>query len=458
MKKLIQKNLGERGSFRRNSLIMSSGAIINIIIAFVLTPIVTRIYDQKEFGVFYIFSSIVAISTLIINGMYPHALVVPKERKDFLALLKLCFMMTGIGIIIFSLFILVGGHWFLELIHGEQIGNYIYLMPVALLFSSLNVIFINWNVRRKEFKKNASSNVASSLVAKGTQIGYGTLLYDTFPGLIFSDIIAKIIGTIILFSKNMKAEFIYFKSISKKDVISSAKEYDKYPKFVLMGNFINRFTGDIPLYILSSFFGLGAVGAFGFANQMLSIPYNVIGNSIAPVYFQRANELYQKNKKALQDFTISSYNKMLLLGGLAFGFIFGFGDIVFKLVFSSEWQLAGQIARVLSIFYIFKLISSPFSRIFRVVRKEEYGMYINILIAMSRIVGIGVGILFKDILMTILFFSIGNIIGYFSTNLMVFKAINIHVKKILLSSLGKIVGIYSAFYIFRIVLVFFGVL
>ncbi len=449
MKKNIKKYIGEKGSFRRNSLIMSSGAMVNVLIAFFLMPIVTRLFDKKEFGVFYIFSSIVAISTLIINGMYPHALVVPKERKDFLALLKLCFVMTGVGIVIFSLFIIVGGQWFLKLINGEEIGNYIYLLPISLLFSTLNVIFINWNVRRKEFKKNASSTIVSSITMKGTQIAYGTMVSGSFPGLIFSDIATKLSATIALASKKMKNDLDSFKSISNENLKKIAKEYIKYPTFLLSANFVNKFSGDIPLYLFSTYFGLGAVGAFGFANQMLNIPFTIIGNSIAPVYFQRANELFHQDIDRLRHFTLSSYHKMLILGCLAFGFIFAFGDLIFRFVFGTDWMLAGQMAMILSAYYVFKLISSPFARIFRVVRKEEITLSVNVFLAVLRILSMIVAIYFKSVFIAVGFFSLANLIGYTYNNLQVFKVLEIDRNIILKKTIFISIPIFTGFFLLR---------
>jgi len=426
--------------------------MINIFAAFFLTPIGTRIYSKEEVGVFYIYASIVAISTLVINGMYPHAIVVPKFKRDFLALLKLCFILTFIGISIFSLFILFCGTWFLELIHGEEIGNYMYLLPLSLFLSTINIVFINWNIRRKEFKKNASSNVALSVTSKTVQIGYGTYIVGSFSGLIYAEIISKFIGTIILGAKNMVRELRYLKLIGYNDIKKAFIDFKKYPLFILPGNFMNKFTADIPLYILSSFFGIGAVGAFGFANQMLSIPYNVIGNSIAPVYFQRANELYHNNIETFQDFTKTSYYKMLYIGVLAFGFIFAFGDILFGFIFSEQWELAGQIARILSVYYIFKIIASPFTRIFRVVRKEELGLFINIIVAMLRVISIYLGVKTGDFLIAMIYFSIGNLIAYMITNMLVFKSIEMFTMKLLVKSLLIIGFVLFFFYMLRVLI------
>jgi len=455
LKKLFSKYTGDKGSFRRNSLIMSSGAIVNIVVAFILTPIVTRLFSQEEFGIFYIYASIVAIASLVINGMYPHAFVVPKYKRDFLALLKVCFTLTFGGLLFFYLCIFLFGDWFCSILSAEAIIPFKYLLPIGLLVTTLNILFSNWNVRRKEFKKNASSNVVLSASAKGAQIGYGTLISGSFPGLIYSDIISKALATTILVSKTMAVDFALLKRITINEMKAIAIEFKKYPIYLLSSNFVNRFTSDIPIYILSSFFGLGAVGAFGFANTIMQIPFNVIGNSIAPVYFQRANELYLNDKESLKAFTIKSYDKMLLLGSLAYGFIFAFGDIIFKYVFSAEWELAGKLAMILSVYYVFKLISSPFARIFRVVRREEITLKVNIFLAVMRLVCLVLGLIFNNLYIAIVGFSFGNLLGYAYNNFEVFKIIGISRSHILTKTIKIMVPIFIGFTLFRFLILNF---
>ena len=327
-----------------------------------------------------------------------------------------------------------------------------FLLPIGIFITSINIILINWNVRVKKFKKNATSLVGTSLSMKAFQIGYGSIHSGIFPGLIYADLVSKSLGSILLLFKNMIIYFRYLLKINWSEMKKIGMEYKKYPTYLLASNFVNKTTSDIPLYLLSSFFGLGAVGAFGFANQMLNIPFNVIGNSIAPVYYQRAKELHQIDSLALKEFTIKSYNRMLLLGCLAFGFIFAFGDLLFKLIFSYKWELAGQMAMLLSVYYVFKLISSPFARIFRVVRKEEITLKVNITLAILRIVGIGVGLYTNSVLMAIGCFSFTNLLGYAYNNLQVFKVLNIDSKIILKSTIIVMAPIFLGMSLLRILL------
>jgi len=87
----LYKQTGKKGSFRRNTLIMSSGAIVNILISFTLYPIITRLYNKEDFGNYGLIISVITILSLAGTALYPAGIVIPKFKKDYLALLKLCF-------------------------------------------------------------------------------------------------------------------------------------------------------------------------------------------------------------------------------------------------------------------------------------------------------------------------------------------------------------------------------
>lgn len=431
---------------------MSGGAMVNVAVGLGLSPIVSRMYSKEEFGVFYIYVSVVTIGGLLINGMYNMAFVVPQREEDFLGLLKFCLITSLLGSLCFFIFLLLAKSSFLDWINAEELGSFAYLMPLGLLLSSLVISLQNWNVRRKEFKTNSLSAVATGVSDRGSQIGFGVSLGSVFSSLIFSKILADVVTILMLTKKSMISEIRTAFQIPMSRVKEILYEYIKYPKYVLSGNFINRLSGDIPLYLFSAAFDLRAAGAFGFATAILNVPYKVIGGSISTVYFQKATELFNQDRDLLQKFTISSFAKMTLLGSLAFGFLFAFGDFIFSFVFGEEWNLAGRIARVLSIYYIFKIISSPFNNIFRTVKKEQYSLIVNVVLSISRIGGVAVGILYDDLMSAIILFSLGNIIGYLVNFWLVFYSQGIQISRLLLKPFFQMIMIFGSFYVLRLVL------
>ena len=445
------KWFGKAGSFRQNALIMSSGAAINVILSLALTPVVTRLYDKAEFGVLYLFVSIITIAAMVITGMYHNAFVVPKLRIDFLALLRFTLTMVLLGLVAMGILLVAIGAPLLEALGAPELIPYRGLIFVGLMLTCLNFICLQWNVRCKEFKKNATASIIGGAGIKGAQIGLAGMAAPTFPNLMWAKILADTLRLGVLTSRKMYRDAQLLLRISWQQAVQQGTNFVKYPKYVLSGNFVNRFTGDLPLYALTSYYGMSEVGAFGFAVNMLNIPYNVLGNSIAPVYFQRANELYHVSIEKLQEFTEKSYQRLLILGGLAFGFVFGFGDIAFGLIFSESWRLAGEFARILSIYFVFRIISSPFSTVFRVVRQEQYGLYINIIIASCRMLGLFVGLYLGDLFSAVIGYSIGNIFGYGATNLMVFKAVQLPILKHLFRTSTIIVILFGGFYLLRMI-------
>ena len=68
--------------FSKNVLTLVSGTAIAQIIPIAISPVLTRIYTPEEFGIYAIFTSIVIIFSVISNGRYELAIVLPEKDED----------------------------------------------------------------------------------------------------------------------------------------------------------------------------------------------------------------------------------------------------------------------------------------------------------------------------------------------------------------------------------------
>jgi O-antigen/teichoic acid export membrane protein len=231
-------------------------------------------------------------------------------------------------------------------------------------------------------------------------------------------------------------------------------KYNKYPKHLLPGNLVNRYTSDLPIYLLTAYFSPAMTGAFVLANSVMNIPLNVLGNSIASVFLQRANELYIDDKEKLKSFAITTNKKLVLAGVVTFGVLFGFGDVIFEIVFGDEWFLAGQMAMILSVYFIFKLAAGPMAKVFRVVGKEEYSLYASVVLGVCRSLGVVLGVLTDNPLNTIIYFSAGSILGYLFTYMLVFRSCGIGMFHSLIHMIKYVILGLSISWAFRLMLDF----
>ena len=100
-------------------------------------------------------------------------------------------------------------------------------------------------------------------------------------------------------------------------------------------------------------------------------------------------------------------------------------------------------------YLIFKLVSSPIARVFRVVKKEEYTLYVSLILAFARSVGIVFGVYTNDLLSAVFWFSGANAIGYIVTYILVFKAVDLPIFRNIVKSTAVIIIVFFLFYLIR---------
>ncbi|WP_282242893.1 hypothetical protein [Psychrobacillus sp. NEAU-3TGS] len=138
--------------------------------------------------------------------------------------------------------------------------------------------------------------------------------------------------------------------------------------------------------------------------------------------------------------TYSSYRNMLFIGLVPISIVFSFGDILFSFVFGDAWAIAGDYARVLSIWLLLVFIASPLSLLFTVMEKEGVGLLFNLAIFISRIVSLLIGAMFfKSALITIILFAVSGIVFWLWNCVYILKLVGISYWKSLLGTLSVII-------------------
>ena len=101
-------------------------------------------------------------------------------------------------------------------------------------------------------------------------------------------------------------------------------------------SYLNTLAAQLPIFFLTSSFGTTAVGLHAFSTSVLELPIGLIGNAIAPVFLQKATEIYEQEPERLKQLCLGFYNKLFYLGLLPFGIITVYGDWIFRLAFGTR--------------------------------------------------------------------------------------------------------------------------
>ncbi len=105
-----------------------------IVIAF--SPIITRLYGPEAFGILGTFMAIVAVITPIAAMSYPIAIVLPKEDSDARGIARLsAYIALGVAGLT-ALVLLAAVDRIVNLLQVQEVGSYIWLLPLVILFAA----------------------------------------------------------------------------------------------------------------------------------------------------------------------------------------------------------------------------------------------------------------------------------------------------------------------------------
>ena len=82
------------GELVRNVLIASSGNIAAIAITLAASPIITRLFEPADFGIFAVFMSLTYVLSVFGTLRYEAAISLPKEDSDALNIALLCVLLS----------------------------------------------------------------------------------------------------------------------------------------------------------------------------------------------------------------------------------------------------------------------------------------------------------------------------------------------------------------------------
>lgn len=400
-----------------------------------LTPVMSRIYPPESYGQFALYNAIVGNISIVSTLAYPWALLLPKNRRRFLALVQLSVLLTLAMMVVLLGAVALGGTTLLRYLQAEALTPWLYTIPAIITVFNLNTIMNSWYLRNKDFKKRAGIDVATTLVGRGITIGYGLVFRGVLSGLIIGDIFNRLTAFVSLLRGGIYRELgELIRSFSWRRIRSVAIEYRDYPIYSLPTGYLGTVAAQLPIFMLTTSFGTAMVGLYSFSTSLLEIPISLIGNAIAPVFQQKATETYHSQPERLKELCLELYNKLFYLGLVPFGIITVYGDLLFKLVFGARWEAAGTFTAYLGYYYVFRLASMATAPVLALIRKQQVGLITTLLLLAGRAAGLGIGMYMHNVNLAMLLFGIISLLITFLCDMYILRLVHLPVGGIILRS------------------------
>ena len=161
--------------FVRNSVTLLSANAISQGIAFVVLPVIARLYSPEQLGVLSLFLGVEGILAVIANGKYESAILLAKEKQQAADTFNLCFFINAVFSLSLFFILLAGAPIILKIFHYESLGNIIYYLPFFVFIVALAQASVFWFNYNKQFHLTARYTLGQGVINNGLKIILGSL-------------------------------------------------------------------------------------------------------------------------------------------------------------------------------------------------------------------------------------------------------------------------------------------
>ena len=386
----------------RNFTKLLSANLVAQVIGLVVYPILTRMYAPEDFGLLNLFLSIGGVLIILSTAEYYYAIVLPKEETDAEQVL-------GVGVLwLVATTILVGlsvafARPISLLFKSPDLTSYYWLMPLYVFAMGAWNLLNYWYIRHKEYNPISRYQVSQNVLSAGGKLGmgWGGVLHG---GMIYSVVVAPLISLVSSWIYARKTLLPAWRRISWRGVGEQAKLYRNFPCFVLPRSFVNMLAGQMPILLLTPFFGGEAVGFLSLAILLGYTPIGTITRAIYQVMYQHIMEQVHRQKPIGQMFRKFILSASAIIIPVFAGLWFVLPQLTAWLL-GAEWHISGEYIRWMLPWLYVSLLSCSINFLFDVFMKQKWGLFFEVMLAVMRVAGLCIGVWAGNFMLAIMCYS-----------------------------------------------------
>lgn len=352
---------------------LMTGTGVAQILPILFLPVLTRVYSPSDFGVVAVYLSVVGILSVCASLRYEIAITQPKNDLDSLSILYIC-IVSAVGFVsLMLLVLLMYSQYVIEFLGLEQLGVWVYFLPLSVLVAAILQALNYWAIRKEKYKSISYSSITQSGITPSAQV---LTSYNGFTApqvnLVLGGVIGQCAAALLLFHN----VFPTFKSSAP--TINRIKRnffmYKEFPLFSLPNAMIGTLALQIPVLFLTKIFEVSVVGAFSLVIRILSIPSSLISSVLSNLLLKKFSEASYTGERISKKFLTKVVVSLTVLMIPYILIIYCFGEEIFIIVFGDEWRVAGEMASILIFSIAIRFVVSPLSALLALRQHVKKGM------------------------------------------------------------------------------------
>lgn len=364
----------------KNIAVLGSGTAVAQAISILTAPILYRIYNKVDYGTLGLYMATLGVVGVFSTMQYTQAILIEKEEEKARVVLSLNQIINVLFTLITIVVVALGKEYLGLWLGNPGVVPWLWLLPLSIFFLGQNQILRVWANRQKEYRMLSFNSILLSVTIPVLSISIG-LLSDgprgLFAGLLASHILPPLV---LLYRMRKSIQLFAFPEMDK--IVDTAIRYSNFPKYSLPSEFLNRFSNQLPVFMISTFSGPAMVGVYNLCVRMLGLPVQLVSSAVSEVFKQKANEQYHMYGNCKKLF-LQTLKSLVVISLVPFIVVLLFGPLLFSWVFGEEWRLAGSFAQVLSVLYLLRFIVSPLSYMYIITESLGEDLFWHIVMFIS---------------------------------------------------------------------------
>ncbi|MGR6087040.1 MAG: lipopolysaccharide biosynthesis protein [Arcticibacter sp.] len=352
----------------KSILTLFTGSAIAQAIPILVSPLLTRLYPVVDFAALTIITTLISLVGVVVTGRYEFAVGLPEDDRDAKSLVQLASVITVSISTLVLIFLVFFREGIAALMTFPSSPDYLFAIPVAALFYGGYQAFSFWQIRRRNYVVVSGSRISQSLTNSASSLG---IFFTGFGinGLILGNVLGQFAAFLYaFFSTTDRVKGFLLKPV--KDLKEVAGRYGDMPKVNSIHALSDVGQSTAVVLMITGIFGSVSTGLYGLTMRILQAPLNMMGNSLAMVFYKEVSEK-TINGQLISKLLFTTMRTLFLISLPVFLILIVFGPDLFALVFGDEWRDAGLYARIMSPWLMLNFIASPLSNLPIILSKQR---------------------------------------------------------------------------------------
>ena len=366
----ISKISKRNRSFLRHIGTLMSAKAIAAAIALLITPVIARLFDPRDFGVAAVWVSSCALLSHVSSLKYEVAIMLPakEEEADQLYSLALRILLVFVGVVAVVSAIAA----FVPFGDSSAVGEHYWLLWLApgVLLYGLVSIQESWLSRRQKFSAIGESMIAGTSFTGASRVTWGLLAGSSSTGLIAGQLIGLVSRLSVQLWRGGGHALTSAATFSKDALRRTAREYKDFPKLNAPASLVGSGARNIPVLLLGFLYGPESAGFYAMAMRLARNPLRLVTQSMHRVVYQRLAEIASNNRPLLRPYWMLC-GGLFLIGIVPTILIVLIGPQILELLLGPKWPEAGRYLQIVAPWLLTILISVPASPTLNVIRRQD---------------------------------------------------------------------------------------